>query len=89
MHNNYHSAILSKNKSTHSKILLHKFVDGLQGWGGPAVQYRQSTPVLGNLGPVMDWRSYFFDSGIERTCTEDMYLVPGPPIYEDWGLVAI
>ena len=70
MHNNYHSAILSKNKSTHSKILLHKFVDGLQGWGGPAVQYRQSTPVLGNLGPVATWRSYFYDSGIVRTCTE-------------------
>ena len=32
-----------------------------QGWGGPAVQYRQATPVLGNLGPVADWRSYFYD----------------------------
>ena len=44
----------------------------------------QSTPVLGNLGPVTDWRSYFYDSGIVRTCTEDLYRVPGPPIHEDW-----
>ena len=52
-----------------------------QGWGGPAaVQYRQSTTVLGNLGPVTDWRSYFFDSSIVRTCTEDLYGVPGPLI---------
>ena len=56
----------------------------IQGWGVPAVQYRQSTPVLGNLGPVTDWRSYFYDSGIVRTCTEDLYRVPGPPICEDW-----
>ena len=40
--------------------------------------------VLGNLGPVTDWRSYFYDSGIVRTCTEDLYRVPGPPLYEDW-----
>ena len=32
-----------------------------QGWGGPAVQYRQSTPVLENLVPVTDWRSTFCD----------------------------
>ena len=58
--------------------------------GGPAVQYRQSRIVLGNLGPVTDWRSNFYDSGIERTCTEELYRVPGPPIKEDgwtwdWG----
>ena len=56
-----------------------------QGWGGPAVQYLQSTPVLGNLGPVTDWRSYFWDPGIVRTRTEDLHRVPGPPIYEDWS----
>ena len=44
-----------------------------QGWGGPAVQYRQSIPVLGNLGPVLDWRSNFGDPGIVRTCNEDLY----------------
>ena len=37
-----------------------------QGWGGPAVQYRQSTPVLGNLGPVTDWRSAFCAPGLDR-----------------------
>ena len=36
-----------------------------QGWGGPAVQYRQSTPVLGNLGPVTDWRSTFCSPGLD------------------------
>ena len=44
-----------------------------QGWGGPPVQYRQSRPVLGNLGPVMDWRSNFGHPGIVRTCNEDLY----------------
>ena len=28
------------------------YIRNLQGWGGPAVQYRQSTPMLANLGPV-------------------------------------
>ena len=37
-----------------------------------------------NLGPVTDWRSYFYDSGIARICTEDLYQVPDPPIYKDW-----
>ena len=55
-----------------------------QGWGGPAVQYQKSTPVLGNLGTVTDLRSYFYDSGIVRTFNEDLYRVPSPPIYEDW-----
>ena len=32
----------------------------------------------------MDWRSYFYDSSIVRNCTEDLYRVPVPPIYEDW-----
>ena len=27
---------------------------------------------------------HFYDSGIVRTCTEDLYRVPGPPIYEYW-----
>ena len=31
------------------------FIANWQGWGGPAVQYWQSIPVLGNLGPVTDW----------------------------------
>ena len=39
-----------------------------QGWGGPAVQYRQSTPVLRNLGPVTDWRSTFCGPGLDREC---------------------
>ena len=34
---------------------------------------RQSIPVLGNLGPVLDWRSNFGDPGIVRTCNEDLY----------------
>ena len=43
--------------------------------------YRQSTPVLGNLGPVTDWRSYFWDPNSSK----DLHWVPGPPIvYEDW-----
>ena len=37
-----------------------------QGWGGPAVQYRQSTPVLWNLGPVTDWMSTFYGPGLDR-----------------------
>ena len=71
--------LLSKSGNT----VIMEYCD-TQGWGGPAVQYRQSTPVPGNLGPVTDWRSYLYDSGIVRTCTEDLYQVPGPPIYEDW-----
>ena len=43
-----------------------KIIRLLQGWGGPAVQYRQSTPVLGNLGPVTDWRSTFCGPGLDR-----------------------
>ena len=46
---------------------------------GPALQYRQSTPVLGHLGPVNDWRSTFCDPRIRRTCNEDLYRVPGHP----------
>ena len=46
----------------------------------------QSTPVLGNLGPVTDWRCYFYHSGIVRTCT-----ARSSHIQElvDWGLVVM
>ena len=40
-------------------IVPWKALAAWQGWGGPAVQYRQSTPVLGNLGTVADRRSTF------------------------------
>ena len=79
--------ILGANKTIHLDSKGHMLYisvfmqdDWEQGWGGPAVHYRQSTPVLGNC----DWRSYFYDPGIVRTCTEDLYRVPGPLIYEDW-----
>ena len=45
-----------------------------QGWGGTAVQYRQSTPVLGNLGPVADWRSTYSGPVLDL---ERQYLKPG------------
>ena len=56
---------LLKGKVTNPHTAISKPVE--QGWGVPAVQYRPSTPVLGNLGPVTDWRSYFYNSGIVRT----------------------
>ena len=36
------------------------------GWGGTTVQYRQSTPVLGKVGPVTDWRSNFRCAVLDR-----------------------
>ena len=55
---------------------------------GPALQYRQSTPVPGNLGPVTDWRTTFCDPRIKRTCHEDLlFRVPGPPFLRSSGLV--
>ena len=58
-------------RKDHTKFT--QLITKIQGWGGPAVQYRQSIPVLGNLGPVLDWRSNFGDPGIIRTCNEDLY----------------
>ena len=39
-----------------------------QGWGGPAVQYRQYTPVPANFGLVSDWRSNLGCSVLDWEC---------------------
>ena len=61
--------MLPMNRNGKLLVAIAELRHNYQGWGAPAVQYLQTTPVLGNLVPVTDWRSYFYDSGIVRTCT--------------------
>ena len=55
--------------STCTEILRNAILSTyLQGWGGPAVQYRQYTPVPANFGLVSDWRSNLGCSVLDWEC---------------------
>ena len=81
----------------HSQVRFVQLTKGhlLPGMGrtGSKVPAVHTSPrKIKTCKSVTDWRSYFYDSGIVRTCTEDLYRVPGPPIIRglvDWGLVVI